>query len=141
MRLADLSGVDVCEKAQQKLRPGVKRLGKWKEKSKRDGERIGGEEEEASRVGLSEGRFQVSLCSRLLAFHWPLSGLVESCPSPVYLIYSHECFACISDRVPRICLVPEEARNGHWVVWTGVRDGRKLPCGCWQLNPGSPQKQ
>lgn len=65
-----------------------------------------------------------------VAFHWPLSGLVEGCPSPVYLIYL---------RVPRICLVPEEAR--HWAVWTGVRDGHELPCRCWQPNPGPLQQQ
>lgn len=89
----------------------------------------------------SEGRFEVSLCRRLLAFHWLLSGFMESCPSPVYLIYSHECFVCISERVPRICLELEEARNRHWAGWTGVRDGRELPRGCWQLNPGPLQQQ
>lgn len=47
----DFNGVDVCEKAQQKLRPSVKRLEKWKEKSKRDGERMGGAGK-PSRVGL-----------------------------------------------------------------------------------------
>lgn len=52
---------------------------------------------------------------------------MESCPSPVYLIYSHECFVCISERVPRICLELGEARNRHWAGWTGVRDGRELP--------------
>lgn len=51
MWLADLSGVDVCEKAQQKLRPGVKRLEKWTEKSKRDGERMSGEEEKQAELG------------------------------------------------------------------------------------------
>lgn len=81
------------------------------------------------------------LCRRLLAFHWPLSGFMKSCPSPVHLIYSHECFVCISERVPRICLELEEARSRHWARWTGVRDGRELPRGCWQLNPGPLQQQ
>lgn len=35
------------------------------------------------------------------------------------------------------CLVPAEARGGHWIPWTGITDHSEP----WGLNPDSLQEQ
>jgi hypothetical protein len=50
----------------------------------------------------------------------------------------YECFACAY--VHSVCCLerPEDGTEFHE---TGVEDGRKLLCGCWDLNPGPLQEQ
>lgn len=33
------------------------------------------------------------------------------------LFYEYECFACMFVTAPHLCLVPEEVRRGHWILW------------------------
>ena len=67
-----------------------------------------------------------------------INGEVESHRAPVvsslfffFRFYSVcLCFACTYACASCVCLLPEETRRGHWVSWTGVRDGCELPYGC-----------
>ena len=33
------------------------------------------------------------------------------------IIYMCECFACMNVCVPHVCLMPMEAKSGHWAPW------------------------
>lgn len=40
---------------------------------------------------------------------------------------------CLYVCAPHECLVPAEARSGHWILVMEVTDGYELQCG-WELN-------
>lgn len=42
---------------------------------------------------------------------------------------------CIS-----VCLIPMEARKGHWIPWNWSTEA-DLPCGCWELNRALLEEQ
>lgn len=44
------------------------------------------------------------------------------------------CLACIYAFVPRVCLLPAEARRGLWLPGIGVRNGWEPPCSCWEVH-------
>jgi hypothetical protein len=43
--------------------------------------------------------------------------------------------------VPHACLGPFLARKEGQIPETGLKDGCKMPCGCWDLSPGALLKQ
>lgn len=51
------------------------------------------------------------------------------------LFHEYECFACKYVRVPW-----HRAEEEIGSPRAGVPDGCNLPCGCWGLNPGSPER-
>jgi hypothetical protein len=53
----------------------------------------------------------------------------------VFTVYG--CFTCLFFCVPYTCLLPTEAL----MPGTGVTDGCRLPCECWELNSGPLHEQ
>lgn len=119
-----LSWSECLEETQQKLRLNVKRL--KSNGRRRTKERKGGwaERKETKQSWTHE-------VDRRLGTS--LSGVEES-GLPIYSVHLYECFACISVCVPRMRLMPEEARVDTGSSGTGFRDGCEPPCGLFKSN-------
>lgn len=56
----------------------------------------------------------------------------------------HKCFFfffCKYVCAPCAYLIPEGVEESIWSPGIGVTDGYKSPCGCWEKNPGTLEKQ
>lgn len=57
----------------------------------------------------------------------------------LFLFYICVCLLCIYVSVQ--CPWPAEVKGGCWSPRTGLTDGCKPACGCWEMNPDTPQEQ
>lgn len=73
-----------------------------------------------------------------------LAGLLNHFLLPLYIFsnflrficfYVLECSACML-----ACAMPTDAGTRHWMPGTGVISCYELPCGCWEVKPGSLEK-
>lgn len=55
-----------------------------------------------------------------------------------FYVYKH-LPECVSKRHAHV--VPTDARRGCWILGSGPKDGCKLTCACWELNPGFSGRQ
>lgn len=39
-----------------------------------------------------------------------------------------------------VCLVPEKVRRRCWVAETGLANSCEMPCECWELTQGPPER-
>lgn len=70
-----------------------------------------------------------------------ISFTVQIISKTFYVYFIGKFCLQVSGCIPHVCLVPEEARSGCWILWkTGVTDG-KVTVGCWLWNPDLLQEQ
>jgi hypothetical protein len=74
--------------------------------------------------------------------YWLLQSAVLLFVLIYFLLYVYECFVCMYV-YPMCCvpLGPMEVKSGHQVPSNLNPDSCELPCGSWELNPGSLQEQ